>query len=161
MKRNKMVVVGVLAATFLLFPTGFRADERDSCSECEKRVLGSFFLEVHVVGIPTFNALLTFVPGGGVIETNKAQENTPVTVHGSWKAIEDNQFALTFMTLALRGNGRAKTRETVTLTDSGDSLTAVFETDLMDANGRVFGRLKGTATGKRILVEPLVGSVDE
>jgi len=148
-----MFVVGVLAATFLLFSTGARA-QRDSCSGCEKLVLGSFFLEVHVVGIPTFNALLTFIPGGGVIETNKAQ-GAPVTVHGSWAATKDDQIALTFITFSLRGPGMAKTRETINFSDSGDSFTAVFVVQEMDANGNVFATVPGTATGKRIFVEPL------
>jgi hypothetical protein len=162
MKRNKMFVVGVLAATFLLLPTGFWA-EGDHCSHGQRKncLLGSFSEDVEVPAFGMkFKALVTFSPGGGVVETNNAQ-GQPVTVHGSWAATNDDQFALTFITLGLQpplgqqAGLTAKTRETVTLSDSGDSFTAAFQSDLMDANGNVFLTLIGTAHGKRILIEPL------
>ncbi len=163
MKRNNTFVLGVLAAIFLLLPTGLWAQDHCSQDQREKRencLLGSFSETVQAFGM-TFKALVTFSPGGGVVETNNAQ-GQPVTVHGSWAVTKiDNQFALTFITLGLnpplvmQGGLMAKTRETVNLSDSGDSFTAVFVSDFMDANGNVFLTISGTATGKRILVEPL------
>ncbi len=155
MKRNKMFVVGVLAATFLLLPTGLQSQE-DGDHHCSREncVLGSFSLIVQATGLGTFKALLTLSPGGGAVETNTAQ-GAPVTVHGSWAATKDDQIALTFITFSLRGPGMAKTRETINFSDSGDSFTAVFVVQEMDANGNVFATVPGTATGKRIFVEPL------
>ena len=170
MKRNKMFVVGVLAATFLVVPTGLWA-QGDHCSHAQRNncLLGSFSEVVTVPGFGTFKALVTFSPGGGVVETNIAQ-GQPVTVHGSWAASKDDhdRFDLTFITLglqpmdwttspprALGRGGMAKTRETVILSDSGDSFTAVFQVDEMDANGNVVGILRGSAIGKRLFVEPL------
>lgn len=159
MKRNRTFVVGFLAAAFLLVPTGLWA-QADHCTHEDSKncLLGSFVETVHAQG-QTFRALLTVSPGGGAVETNTAQ-GAPVTVHGSWEATkEDNQFAFTFITFALCGslcnpngpNG-GTTRETVTLSDSGDSFTAVFQVDEMDANGNVLVKIVGTATGKRIPV---------
>ena len=43
----------------------------------------------------------------------------------------------------------------MTLSDSGDSFTAVFLVEVMDANGNVILTFSGTGGGKRISVEPL------
>ena len=162
MKRNNMFVVSLLAATFLLVPTGLRAqgegDHREGgrCSPDQRGncLLGSFSEIVHADGT-TFKALLTVSPGGGAVETNTAQ-GAPATAHGSWEATkDDDEFAFTFITFGLRGPSMGKTRETITLSDSGDSFTAVFIGVQMDANGNVFATFSGTATGKRIRVEPL------
>lgn len=173
MKRNKMFVVGLLAATFLVLPAGLRAQgdpdqgKGEHCSR-EKCILGSFNETVQANGM-TFKALLTVSPGGGAVETNTAQ-GSPVTVHGSWQPSKnkdgkdsDDRFDFTFITLALtsppgpRGflPGFAMTRETITLDESGNSFTAVFVVTEMAPNGTVFGTVPGTATGTRILVEPL------
>jgi hypothetical protein len=170
MKRNKMFVVGVLAAAFLLIPTGLQA-QGDHCPGGQRKncLLGSFSEVVTVPGFGTFKALVTFSPGGGVVETNNAQ-GQPVTVHGSWAPSKEDhdQFDLTFITLGLQPmnwstvpptplgpGGSAKTKETVTLSDSGDSFTAVFQVQEMTPTGVVFATVNGTATGTRILVEPL------
>jgi hypothetical protein len=49
----------------------------------------------------------------------------------------------------------AKNKETVTLSDSGDSYTLVFLFEVLDANGNVILTFSGTGGGKRIPVEPL------
>ncbi len=167
MKRNKMFVAGVLAATFLLVRTGLWAQREgdpqrkgDHCSSDQREncLLGSFSEIVQTANGMTLRALATFSPGGGLVETNTAQ-GAPVTVHASWAASKDHQdqFDLTFITFPLVPGtfAIAKTRETVTLSDSGDSFTAVFVVEAMDANGNVVAALPGTATGKRIVVEPL------
>jgi len=176
MKRNKMFVVGLLAATFLLLPTGLRAQEDgdhregDQCShnQLNCKLLGSFNETVHANGM-TFKALLTVSPGGGAVETNTAQ-GAPVTVHGSWQASKDKdgkdndgRFDLTFNTLALTTPpgpagflpAHAVTKETITLDESGNSFTAVFQVDEMTPNGTLIFTIHGTATGERILVVPL------
>lgn len=167
MNRNKIYVVSVLAATFFLLPTGLWAEGKACSGEHSKNCLrGSFIEQVHAGG-RTFTALITFSPGGGAVETNNAQ-GQPVTVHGSWAAAGDDHFALTFWTLGLQPmnwdttpptplapGGRAKTRETIILSDSGDSFTAVFVVEEMDPQGNVIGILPGTAEGQRIFVEPL------
>jgi hypothetical protein len=163
-----MFVVGLLAATFLLVPTGLRAQgdgdqgKGDHCSP-EKCLLGTFNETVHANGM-TFKALLTVSPGGGAVETNTAQ-GSPVTVHGSWQASKDKdgRFDLTFITLALTSPpgpagflpAHAMTKETITLDESGNSFTAVFQVDEMTPNGTVIFTIRGTATGERILVVPL------
>jgi hypothetical protein len=165
MKRNKMFVVGILAATFLLVPTGLWAQREgdsqrkgDHCSRDQREncLLGTFIETVHTANGMTLRALATFSPGGGLVETNTAQ-GAPVTVHASWAATKDGQFELTFITFPLVSGifAVAKTKETVTLSDSGDSFTAVFVVEAMDANGNVIATLPGTANGKRIPVEPL------
>ena len=171
MKRNRMVVVGVFAAALLLVPAGLRAQgngdlrEGDNCSgnQLKCKLLGSFNETVLANGM-TFKALLTVSPGGGAVETNTAQ-GSPVTVHGSWQASKDNgdRFDLTFITLALTTPpgptgflpAHAMTKETITLDESGNSFTAVFEVDEMTPNGTLIFTIHGTATGERILVVPL------
>jgi hypothetical protein len=149
-----MLVFGLLAAAFLLVPTGLGAQENHCTHENrENCLLGSFSEIVQAKGI-TFRALLTVSPGGGAVETNTAQ-GAPVTVHGSWEATKDDHFAFTFITFALSGPFTGRTRETVNLSDSGDSFTATLQTDLMDAKGNVVLTIVGTATGERILVVPL------
>jgi hypothetical protein len=163
MKRNKMLVAGLLGATLLLVPTGLWAQsEGNHCSRDERKncLLGSWSEIVQTASGQNLRALATFSPGGGVVETNTAQ-GAPVTVHASWAASKDHrdQFDLTFITFPLvPGPGTfamAKTKETVTLSDSGDSFTFVFVLEAMDANGNVIATLPGTGTGKRLAVEPL------
>ena len=161
MKRNKMFVAGVLVATLLLVPTGLWAQgEGNQCSRDERRncLLGSFMESAQSTSGMTFRALVTFTPGGGVIETNTGQ-GAPVGAHGSWAASKDHQdqFDLTLITFPLVPGtfAMAKTKETVTLSDSGDSFTAVFLVEVMDANGNVILTFAGTGGGKRIPVEPL------
>ena len=159
MKRNKMFVVGVLAATFLLVPTGLWAQKEGShCSRDQREncLLGSFITSAQATNGVAFSALITFTPGGGVIETNTGQ-GAPVGAHGSWAAKKDNEFSLTLITFTLVPGtfAMAKTKETVTLSDSGDSFTFVFVLEAMDANGNVIATLPGTGTGKRLAVEPL------
>ena len=160
-----MFVAGVLAAAFLLVPTGFWAQREgdpqrkgDPCSSDRREncLLGSFMESAQATNGMTFRALVTFTPGGGVIETNTGQ-GAPVGAHGSWAAKKDNEFSLTLITFPLVPGtfAMAKTKETVTLSDSGDSFTAVFLVEVMDANGNVILTFSGTGGGKRISVEPL------
>ncbi len=165
MKRNKLFVVGVLAAAaaFLLVSTGLRAQDNDrsdgprACSQDhrEECFLGSFSETVQANG-QTFRALLTVSPGGGAVETNTAQ-GLPVTVHGSWEATkEEGKFALTFITFDVRGGPiTGFTRETINLDKSGNNFTEEFNVEELDTNGNVIFTIVGTATGKRIAVVPL------
>jgi hypothetical protein len=160
-----LFVIGVLAAAFLLMPTGLRPQEGDGSDS----FLGSFAETVQAPGqtgqIETFRALLTISPGGGAIETNTAQ-TVPVTVHGSWQAAKDEDkgdgrtFALTFITFNATGApGTGFTRETIQLDKSGNSFTAQFLVEELAPDGSVAATVPGCATGMRIGVVPLNNSV--
>jgi hypothetical protein len=103
-----------------------------------------------------FSALITFTPGGGVIETNTGLGSFG-GAHGSWAATKDNEFSVTLIAFPLVPGtfAMAKNKETVTLSDSGDSYTLVFLFEVLDANGNVILTFSGTGGGKRIPVEPL------
>jgi len=152
--RLRVLLIAALAALAVpsvaaARPT--RAHERDSARSA--RIVGTWNLRVTPNGAPTFAALLTFTPGGGVIETESDQ---PGTGQGAWKPIGRNRFAIAFQTFIFAPTGpggHVVVRSVATLTKN--TLSGPFKFDVFDPTGKVVQSGSGTATATRFVIPQL------
>ncbi len=152
------LALAVLGAVGILAVAGLRAQSRSNDeNENEKEVLqGSFVVTIHVnQGGLTLKVLDTFSLGGGVIATSFNPSGALQTEQGAWRRTGDREFALTLKGISPASFVRVKTREKLTVDESGDSFNGVFQSQFFDASGNVVFTATGTVQGTRIVVEPL------
>jgi hypothetical protein len=117
-------------------------------------IVGTWNVQVTPTGVPTFAALLTFTPGGGVIETESDAAGTGL---GAWKRVGHNRFAIAFQTFIFTPNGpggHVIVRSVATLTKK-NTLSGPFKFDVFDPAGNVVQAGSGTATATRFVIPPL------
>lgn len=159
----------VAAAVLALRPALGRGDDFG-----ERRLDGSWMLTVTVTspqGIPPFDVLMTFSPGGGVVSSR-----TPYLIgfpvgplletaaHGDWARRRDG-FLVTVVSLlqgapgnALLGGAlfaREKIRWRATLDERTGALVGPWQSTFTDAAGNVIFAPGGTITATRVVAEPL------
>jgi hypothetical protein len=134
---------------------------------------GSWIASVTAVDPPlgTMDSLMTFVPGGGVVESRRLYvPASPFGAvlqtggHGSWRAAERRSFDVSFMFLLQGGPGNAaanggplgtdRIRWKATLTGDNE-LRGPFRSEVRDAGGTLILAVRGTIRATRIVVEPL------
>ena len=103
---------------------------------------------------PPVKALITFSPGGTVIETILLPPIVPA--HGAW--VETGRGRFTFIVvhplLDAGGNHFATVRATSFVKMNGNrTFTATFEGNVYDVSGNVIGPITGTETATRIRVQ--------
>lgn len=77
------------------------------------------------------------------------------TEQGTWRRMGDREFALTLKGLSPKSFVSVKTREKLTVDESGNRFNGVFQSQFFDASGNVVFTATGTVHGTRIVVEPL------
>jgi hypothetical protein len=153
--RLRVFLIAVLAALAVpsvaaARPT--RAHDRDNARSAP--IVGTWNVQVTPTGAPTFAALLTFTPGGGVIETESDQ---PGTALGAWKRMSPHRFAIAFETFFFTPSGpggHVVVRSVATLTKK-NTLSGPFKFDVFDPTGKVVQSGSGTATATRFVIPPL------
>jgi hypothetical protein len=153
--RLRVFLIAALAA--LAVPSvaaarSTRAHDRDSARSAA--IVGTWSVQVTPTGAPTFAALLTFTPGGGVIETESDQ---PGTALGAWKRTSPHRFAIAFETFIFTPSGpggHVVVRSVATLTKK-NTLSGPFKFDVFDPTGKVVQSGSGTATATRFVIPPL------
>jgi hypothetical protein len=152
--RFPVLLIGALAALAVpsvaaARPT--RAHDRDHAQSAP--IVGTWNLQVTPNGAPTFAALLTFTPGGGVIET---ESDEPGTGQGAWKRVSRKRFALAFQTFIFTPTGpggHVVVRSVATLTKN--TLSGPFKFDVFDPAGNLVQAGSGTATATRFVIPQL------
>ena len=119
-------------------------------------IVGSWHLFINVDGQPdTQQSLATFTSDGAYIEGGGPGESGG---HGAWQATGPNTYLLTFENIGFEEGAPTpvtiKVWASITVSTAADSLTAPFRFDVMLPDGTVVEQGKGTATGRRIAVEP-------
>jgi hypothetical protein len=128
-----------------------KAQDRDNARSA--RIVGTWNVRVTPNGVPTFAALLTFTPGGGVIETESDQPGTGL---GAWKPISRKRFEIAFQTFIFTPagpGGHVVVRSVATLTKN--TLSGPFKFDVFDPTGKVVQAGSGTATATRFVIPQL------
>jgi len=117
------------------------------------QIVGTWNAQVMVNGQPTFPALLTFSPGGGVVET---ESDAPGTGLGSWEKIGHRQYQLAFETFIFNNAGQPGGDVIVRMqaTVNGDTASGSFKFDVFDPSGKVVQSGAGTATATRFQIPP-------
>jgi hypothetical protein len=121
---------------------------------------GSWWIDVTFDGTPgvTNAHLATFVPGGAFVQSSALlSEPNASSGHGAWQRVGDN-FALTFQSFSVDDQGAPivyKVWATITLSPEGDRFTAPYRLAVTRRDGTVLQTGTGTASGTRLLVEPL------
>jgi hypothetical protein len=175
MNRKRIVEFGVIVAVILVVAGAIGDAGEDTAAASAQRLEGTWRFTVEVTGLPAgfaldYTSLITFVPGGGLIQTAWIPPGTgglagvagvsPWIGHGEWVRTGSRRFTLTVLIPRFDGKGNfvglGKTRASITLATSNQSATGLYEADLLDANENVlitgFG---GTVSGTRIEVEPV------
>lgn len=127
---------------------------------------GSWTAVVTPDGSPSFNALLTFDKGGGVIGSAQGDvlldppPGVPpgaTAVHGAWKRIGNNKYLFTVRQIFYGADGSFqggnKVRNLVELNPNADTMSGHYVYDITDASGTVVFSGSGTITASRIEAE--------
>lgn len=100
--------------------------------------------------------MITFAPGGGVIEI---ESNGPGTALGSWKVVSHDHFAFTIQNFGFDPTGQligtARVRAVNRLHPDGNTFDGPFRFEAFDPNGNLVASGGGTAVARRFPVLPL------
>jgi hypothetical protein len=154
MMRVRILLLAALLALAVPAATSAR-QSRSHHHEGSGQILGTWDVQVSVTGQPTFPALLTFSPGGGLVET---ESDAPGTALGSWEKIGPRTYQVAFKAFIFNStgqpNGYVLVRNKATL--SHGTLSGPFKFDVFDAAGHVVPGQSGagTATATRFQIPP-------
>jgi len=117
-------------------------------------ILGTWLLEVSPTNDEPFQAMLTFSPGGGLIETESAR---PGTALGSWESRGSGRAAVTLQRFEFGPQGEPAGRTVVRaeVVVRGDEFSGPFEFEVFNPEGAVVFSGGGTATATRFPVQRL------
>lgn len=145
------IAVGVGAASGAVAPsnTGDQPGGHD-----KQRILGTWLAEVSPADGEPFQAMVTFSPGGGLVET---ESTNPGTALGSWESRGRGRVAFTFQGFQFDAEGAPAGRSVVRseVIVRGDTFSGPFEVEVFDPQGNVVFSGRGTATATRFRVQPL------
>jgi hypothetical protein len=120
----------------------------------DQRILGTWLVDVMPTGEAPFQAMVTFSPGGGLVET---ESGSPGTALGSWKSLGRRRVAATFQRFEFTPEGEPAGRVVVRteVIVRRDEFSGPFEFEVFDLEGNVVFSGAGTATATRFPVQPL------
>ena len=150
-----VTAIGLVAATLIVVISASAANPDSSAN----KLVGSWQLTVdRGPALPPVKGLTTYTSDGTLIGTANSVIRGPA--HGAWEHVSGRVYADThyFFRVDPTGTllGSQKIRETVELSQDGDSYTAVAISDQFDPNGNLTASgLRATITATRIKVEPL------
>lgn len=165
----KRLWAGLLITALVAIQAGTFMVHGDQGATNAKKITGSWIVTVSPTGAPfTFQGLLTFTDGGGVIASAQGDIllNAPPGVaavatagHGSWARTGPHEYSFTFRQIFYDADGDfqggAKIRNVATMDSSGAVWTSQFQFEWFDADGNVIFAGDGTQHATRIEVEPL------
>jgi hypothetical protein len=119
-----------------------------------QRILGTWLIDVTPNDDEPFQAMVTFSPGGGLVET---ESTNPGTGLGSWESRGRRRVAVTFQRFEFGSEGEPVGRVVVRteVIVRGDEFSGPFEFDVFNPHGDVEFSGGGTATATRFPVQPL------
>ena len=115
---------------------------------------------------PTFRALLTFFPGGAMMETaTSLPPSSRGPGHGQWVRIGDRTFASTFMFFRFDATGRfigsLKVHRRMVLARSLRRFRAVATVEIFDADDNLVATERATEVGKRLTIRSIPDDTED
>lgn len=126
---------------------------------------GTWIVTVKAIDPPpgtpsTFLSLMTFLPGGSMLETSSTGTTARGPAHGEWARTGDRQFA-TIMLMFRFDQGKfvgiQRVTRTMQLGEKLDEFRAVAIVERIDADGKLISRGRSTETGRRLAKSVLAG----
>lgn len=118
---------------------------------------GTYLTTIQISDAPpgapaSFNALDTFLPGGGLLVSSSAPNpSTRGLAHGSWSHVGHRNFTSAFVWFRFDPTGAAigtqRVRRTMTFSRDGSSFSATDVIEIVAPTGAVLATLHGTETG--------------
>jgi hypothetical protein len=153
--RLRVLLIAALAALAVPSVAAARSTKTHQRDRAQSApIVGTWNVQVTPTGAQTFAALLTFTPGGGVIET---ESDEPGTAQGAWKRTGHNRFAIAFETFIFTPTGpggHVVVRSVATITKK-NTLSGPFKFDVFGPAGNVVQSGSGMATATRFVIPPL------
>jgi hypothetical protein len=159
MSTKASIAAILLIAVAALVTTGAITASAANDDSSANSLVGSWQLTVNRgPQLPPVKGLTTYTNGHSLIGTGNLVVRGPA--HGTWEHVSGRTYADThiFFRFDPTGTfiGTQKIRESVELSQDGDSYTAVAISDQFDPNGNLTASgLRATITATRIKVEPL------
>ena len=150
-----ITAIGLIAAALIVVISASGANPDSSANH----LVGTWQLTVNRgPALPPVKGLTTYTSDGTLIGTGNTVLRGPA--HGAWEHVSGRVYADTHYFFRFDSNGMLlgsqKIRETVELSQDGDSYTATASSDQFDPNGNLTASgLPATITATRIKVEPL------
>ena len=132
-----------------------------------EQLSGSYLVSISLDAVPNvaYPGLVSYAPSGSVVANEAINfAGTPLagaTItedHGTWLALGNNQFLVTFVKLAcINGVFSYAVTTRALVTSVGGSFQGTYNLDIRDAhnNAVIPGGLNGTITGNAIVAQPL------
>jgi hypothetical protein len=118
---------------------------------------GTFLTTVQLTdappGAPTsFNALDTFLPGGGLLVSSSApQPATRGLAHGSWSHVDHRNYTSTFVWFRFDATGQPvgtqRVRRTMKVSKDGSTFSGTDVVEIVAPTGGVLATIHGTESG--------------
>lgn len=161
MKRPAAAVLAAVAVSLVVAVGAVAAPTPTpttvTVAQPEHPIVGTWLLDVtptQPAGEPRSQALVTFMPGGGLVAT---ESDSPTVGLGSWKALNPTRVAMTGQHFAFNPKGAPAGRAVVRAeaTVRGDQLSGPYSVQRFDTHGRLVQSGRGTTRGRRFAVQPL------
>jgi hypothetical protein len=157
--RRKTFIAAIGLIAVALAATGAISASAANDDSSANHLVGSWQLTVdRGPTLPPVKGLTTYTSDGTLIGTGNTVLRGPA--HGVWEHVSGRTYADTHIFFRFDSTGTLlgfqKIRETVELTQDGDSYTAVAISDQFDPSGNLTASgLRATITATRIKVEPI------
>jgi hypothetical protein len=107
---------------------------------------------------PPFQALVTFTPGGGLVETDQSTPPSQRSAgQGTWVRTDDDQISARFFAFLFDAAGHPQgtltVRFTVRLSEDGETLAGAGTFQAVDLTGKAVASGSFTLQGRRITVD--------
>lgn len=172
-KKTIWVAMGATALALVAVAAG-RSAAHDDDDGRGRAPVGSWRATASISnppGAPPLDSLMTFVPGGGLVEARRLYVTQfpggPVVEspgHGAWQSAGHGRYDVTFQFLFQAGPGHPlageilgtdKIRWRATLNRHTGELEGPWKSQITDPSGGLLFQAEGTIVARRLLVEPL------
>jgi hypothetical protein len=130
--------------------TALHAEKEQGAAHADLAGSWMFNVQPNDAFPPPFISLITFRPGGGLVETETDEQ---LTGQGTWKQTGPDTFTFTLMQLEFNGgawDGTYIARGTLKYDAAKHTLSGSFTVSFYDPNGNLLDSGGGTLTGSRI-----------
>jgi hypothetical protein len=160
-KHGLIVMVSLAAATSAGAAQPALAQSRPAAHHHSPRAVhelnGTYLTTVQLTDAPpgapaSFNALDTFLPGGGLLVSSSAPNpSTRGLAHGGWTHVDHRNFTSSFAWFRFDPTGVAigtqRVTRTMTFSKDGSTFNATDVVEIVAPTGAVLATIHGTETG--------------
>jgi hypothetical protein len=160
MKRILLAATLVVVLVLARSATGAFSASAKPKDGAGNRLVGTWLTTVTLTNPPpgvdaTFQALDTFVPGGGILVSSSQSHPTARSLaHGNCARTGGHQYSCTFVWFRFDPTGAylgmQRVRRTMTVSQDGNSFESTDTVEVLAPNGAVVATLQGSETGQRL-----------